>query len=334
MNILFSCVGRRTYLLKYFREQLQDDDIIVGTDMQLSAPALSEADFKEKMPAIYSKNYIDKTIEICKKYKIDLLISLNDLDLPVLSASRSRFNKIGTTLLISSDKVIDICFDKNKTARFFEKIGLKTPKTYIDLSEAKKAIETGELTFPVVLKPRWGSGSFGIEFPGDIEDMEISYKSIKKKIKNSCFSQISSLSNQEIIIQEYIHGKEYGLDILNNLKGEYQFTSVKEKLSMRAGETDKAITTDNKELRDIGSKIGSALGHVANLDCDILENNGSFYALELNPRFGGGFPFSYEAGANFPAAIIAWFKGKDFPKSSLEPRYNKTYAKCDYLVEI
>ena len=334
MNILFSCVGRRTYLLKYFREQLQDEDIIVGTDMQLSAPALSAANYAKKVPSIYSENYIDKTIEICKKYKIDLLISLNDLDLPVLSKSRCRFDKIGTTLLISSDKVIDTCFDKDKTARFFANIGLNTPKTYVDLSKAKEAIKTGELTFPIVLKPRWGSGSFGIEFPEDIKEMDMAYKFIKKKIKSSCLSEVSSLSNQEIIFQEYICGKEYGLDILNNLKGEYQFTSVKEKLSMRAGETDKAITVDNKSLRDMGAKIGSALGHVANLDCDILESKGSYYALELNPRFGGGFPFSYEAGANFPGAIISWFKGIAFPKSSLEPQYNKAYAKCDYLVEI
>ena len=29
-----------------------------------------------------------------------------------------------------------------------------------------------------------------------------------------------------------------------------------------------------------------------------------FKAIEINPRFGGGYPLSYAAGANFPKMII------------------------------
>ena len=68
-------------------------------------------------------------------------------------------------------------------------------------------------------------------------------------------------------------------------------------------------------------------------DCDILERNGVYYVLELNPRFGGGFPFSYEAGVNMPGAIISWAKGLEFDTSNLHPKYGKLFAKCDYLIE-
>ena len=120
----------------------------------------------------------------------------------------------------------------------------------------------------------------------------------------------ASVGEDYIMIQQMILGKEYGLDIMNDFEGNNVGVSVKQKLAMRAGETDKAITVDNEEIRSIGAKIGQTLRHIGNLDCDILEQDGNYYVLEFNPRFGGGFPFSYEAGVNLPKAYIEWAKGK------------------------
>ena len=124
-----------------------------------------------------------------------------------------------------------------------------------------------------------------------------------------------------------------GLDIMNDLEGNHVAVSVKRKLAMRAGETDKAVTVDNAEIRQIGAVIGQNLKHIGNLDCDILERDGAFYVLELNPRFGGGYPFSYEAGVNMPKALIEWAQGHEVNPDILKPVYGKTFAKCDYLVE-
>ena len=70
------------------------------------------------------------------------------------------------------------------------------------------------------------------------------------------------------------------------------------------------------------------------MDCDILERDGQYYVLELNPRFGGGYPFSYEAGVNLPKAIIEWLKGNEINSSILQPQYGRMFAKCDNVVEI
>ena len=332
MNILFTCAGRRTYLLKYFKEQLNGDGKVIATDMQLSAPALSAADFAEQVPAVYAENYIDVTLDVCKKHDVKLLISLNDLELPILSADRARFEEIGVTLVVSEQEAIDICFDKFKTAEFIKSLGLKTPLTYTDFNQAVAAIEAGTLKFPLVLKPRWGSGSIGIEFVEDMEEMEIVYHLLQKKIKKTILAT-ASVGDDYILIQEKIAGPEYGLDIMNDLKGNHIAVSVKQKLAMRAGETDKAVTVDNAEIREMGAVIGKNLKHIGNLDCDILERDGDYYVLELNPRFGGGYPFSYEAGVNMPKAIIEWAKGNEIDPSILKPVYGKTFAKCDYLVE-
>ena len=333
MNILFTCAGRRTYLLNYFKEQLKGEGEIIATDMQLSAPALSAADIKIQVPGVYAEDYIDKTLDICKKHDVDAIISLNDLELPILSENKHKFEDLGVKVIVSSPKVIDISFDKFKTAQFIEKIGLKAPKTFVNYDEAIKALESGILNFPLVLKPRWGSGSIGIEFVNNMEELEEVYNSLLKKVKKSILST-ASIGDEYILIQEKIEGQEYGLDIMNDLKGNNRGVSVKKKLAMRAGETDKATTVDNPKLREIGKIIGENLKHIGNLDIDVFEKDGEYFVLELNPRFGGGFPFSYEAGVNFPRAIIEWIKGNEIDDSILIPQYNKTFAKCDYLVEV
>lgn len=333
LNILFTCAGRRTYLLKYFKEQLGDEGKIVATDMQLSAPALTAADVKLQVPAVYADDYLDKTLQICKDNDIKAVICLNDLELPILATNRDRFESIGALPIVSSPEVIDICFDKYQTARYVKALGLNTPKTHINLDKALDALKEGSLMFPLVLKPRWGSGSIGIEFVNDVDELTETYVMLLKKVKKSILATASQ-GDEFILIQEKIEGQEYGMDVMNDFEGNNRGVSVKKKIAMRAGETDKAQTVDNAAIRAIGRKLGTSLHHIGNLDVDIFERDGEYYVLELNPRFGGGFPFSYEAGVNFPKAIIEWLKGNEIEDSILIPKYGKTFAKCDYLVNV
>ena len=334
MNILFTCAGRRTYLLKYFKENLSESDKIVATDMQLSAPALQVADVKLQVPAVYDPEYIPITLQICKEQKIDALFSLNDLELPILAENKAQFEAIGVTVVVSDPHVIDIAFDKYKTAQWVESLGLASPKTYICLEDVKKALDTGEIAFPLFMKPRWGSGSIGLESIADLEELDIYYGLLMKKIKKTILATVS-VGDDYILIQEKLTGSEFGLDVMNDLNENNIAVSVKQKLAMRAGETDKAVTVDIPAVREIGQKIGEQLRHIGNLDVDIMQrSNGDYCVLELNPRFGGGYPFSYEAGVNMPKAIIEWVRENQVEPSILHPIYNKTFSKNDYLMEI
>ena len=334
MNILFTCAGRRTYLLKYFKENMLPEDKVVATDMQLSAPALQVADVKIQVPAVYAPEYIDVTLEICKKYAIDALISLNDLELPILATQKSRFEELGVTVIVSDPWVIDIAFDKYLTTQWVENLGLKAPKSYVNMKSVKEAFKRKEIHFPLFLKPRWGSGSIGLETVEDIEELEIVYGLLLKKIKKTILAT-ASVGQEYILIQEKLTGNEYGLDVINDLKRNNVTVSVKQKLAMRAGETDKAVTVDLPEVREIGTIIGQNLKHIGNLDVDIMQrSNGDYCVLELNPRFGGGFPFSYEAGVNLPKAILTWLRGEYVPKEMLQPEYGRMFSKNDYLMEI
>ena len=334
MNILFTCAGRRTYLLKYFKENMAEGDKVVATDMQLSAPALQAADVKLQVPAVYDPEYVKITLRICEEQKIDALISLNDLELPILAENKAKFEALGVKVIVSDPQVIDIAFDKYKTALWVESLGLVAPKSYVRLADVKEALAKGEIEFPLFMKPRWGSGSIGLESIADMEELDIYYNLLMKKIKKTILAT-ASVGDEYIMIQEKLTGNEFGLDIMNDLTGKNVAVSVKQKLAMRAGETDKAVTVDLPEVREMGKKIGESRGHIGNLDVDIMQRaDGAYCVLELNPRFGGGYPFSYEAGVNMPKAIIQWVKGEEVDPAILQPEYGKMFAKNDYLMEI
>jgi carbamoyl-phosphate synthase large subunit len=335
MNILFTCAGRRTYLIEYFRAALEQNDRIIAADMQITASAMAVADKAIVVPEVYSYDYLDVILDICRREKINALLSLNDLELPILASAKNHFNKIGVKLILSSEKVIDTCFDKYKTTLFCENFNLRFPKTFMSLDQAVNAIGKGILTFPVVVKPRWGSASIGIEFPGTLEELDLVYRLVTIKVSKGILHEASKKHlDKSVLIQEKISGTEYGLDILNDFNGKPMQVYIKEKLAMRAGETDKAILRNKPKLEKLGLKIGLCLGHSGNLDCDIFESDGVHYIIEMNPRFGGGYPFSHMAGANYPAAICAWLKEHAYDFKNFKKEYNQPFAKYDTLIRV
>ena len=335
INILFTCAGRRNYLINYFKDAIKGQGKIFAADMNLSAPAMVDADEAILVPSIYNDHYITELKNIIAIHKIDAIISLNDLELPILSKHKDELEATGAKVIISSKHVIDIAFDKVETFNFLNRIGLKTPQTYTTIKETEIAINNGILKFPLVVKPRWGSASIGIDFPETQEELDLSFKLQQLKLKRSILSTVSAHDiNNAILIQEKMDGKEYGMDIVNDFEGNYYGTFVREKISMRSGETDTAMSVIDDRFDSIGRIISEHLKHIGSLDCDVFITNDELYVLELNPRFGGGYPFSHEAGINTAAIYIEWLKG-----SSLIDRFNNykadvLFSKCDRMLEI
>ena len=335
LHILFTCAGRRNYLINYFRDALKGRGKVFAIDMSDTAPAMVDADVAITVPSVYDINYIPSLIEIIQIHKINAIISLNDLELPILSRHLKYLQSTGVKVLVSSESVIDIAFDKIKTFNFIKSIGLKTPLTFTSLKEANDALKTNKITYPVVVKPRWGSASIGIDFPETYEELNLSFKLQHIKLKKSILNIVSQQdANNAILIQENMNGQEYGLDIVNDFEGNYFGTFVRKKINMRSGETDKAISVIDDRFNKIGEIISSNLKHIGILDCDIFVSNNEFYILELNPRFGGGYPFSHEAGINIAAIYIDWlFDEKDI-KQHNKYKSGMLFSKCDKILKI
>lgn len=335
LNILFTCAGRRNYLINYFKEAIGDKGKIYAADMTLSAPAMVDADVAILVPNIYSEDYIDNLKSIVKDHSINAIISLNDLELPILSKHKGEFEAYGAKVIVSDEHVIDLTFDKLKTYHFLKDNGFHTPKTFANLEDAIVALEAQEIRFPLVVKPRWGSASIGIDFPEDIEELRLSYQLQKLKLKKSILNNVSDQDiDHAIIIQEQIDGIEFGMDIVNDFDCNYFGTFTREKFSMRGGETDKAISRTGEQYDELGRKISKHLKHLGSLDCDIFVAEDKIYVLELNPRFGGGYPFSHEAGINLAAIYLAWLQGTKEVSHFNNFESGKLFSKCDRLIEI
>jgi carbamoyl-phosphate synthase large subunit len=219
--------------------------------------------------------------------------------------------------------------------RFLNSIGCLTVRTYVTVEAAIEALNSGELSFPLVVKPRWGSGSIGLEFVENKRELELAYEFSLMRMKRAIISRQSSVDpHASVLIQPKIEGTEYGLDIVNDLNGRNTCVLARRKLRMRSGETDKAITVADRMLTAIGTVIGRKLGHVGNLDCDVIYNDTGCYVIDMNPRFGGGYPFSHMAGANVPAALICWSLGIEPDPSWLRVKPSVAGAKCDRLIRI
>ena len=335
MNILFTCAGRRNYLIQYFRDALNGKGKIIAVDADPLAPALQDADLKFTVPGVYESEYVRELLKLCSEQEVDLVISLNDLELPVLANHREEFERLSVSLLISEQRVIDVCADKLATSKFLVDNGFDTPVTYADLGQVKLDLQAGILNFPLMVKPRWGSASIGLAPVYSLDELERAFETTRLTVARSALDALSNADQDgSVIIQEYIKGDEFGLDVLNNFDGKFECVFAKQKLGMRAGETDRAILSEDSRLHDIGARLGRSLAHTGNLDTDVFFAGERVLVLELNPRFGGGYPFSHELGARYPTALLSWAAGIDYDCGQQSRRSETVVAKCDRLIQI
>lgn len=293
MNILITSVGSRNKIVQYFKKELGKSGKVIVTDMSDLAPAIYDADKFYLVPKIDSPNYIDKLLEICKKEKIDCLFALIDPELSLISKNTEKFIKIGTTPLISSYEAVELAFDKYKMFKYLESNGFKTAKTYIDKSAFYKDLNNNEISFPVFVKPIKGSASVNISKVNTKEEIELLFNLY-----------------DDLIIQEYLDGQEIGADVYADpISKKVVSIFTKEKIKMRAGETDKARSFKDKKLFQLIKQVVEKIGYVYMIDMDIFKINGEYYISEINPRFGGGYPHAYESGVNFPKLIVNSMNG-------------------------
>lgn len=318
MNILLTSAGRRTYMVEYFKQALCGKGKVYASNSVLTY-TLEQADEYVLTPNIYDEGYVTFLLKYCSKRHIDAIIPLFDIDLPVLAMNKALFDAIGVKVVVSDYEVTQICNDKWKTYEFLKSIGINQTPSYISLPEAKTAIRNMQLSYPLFVKPRWGMGSIGIYKVENEDELDVLYKKLHRDIFSSYLRYESSCDADScIIIQQAIHGQEYGIEVLNDFNKEYVATFAKKKIAMRSGETDIAETVDPAMFEQIGKTISEHLGHIANLDVDcFVTDTGDVYVLEMNCRFGGQYPFTHNAGVDVPSQIVKWLDGEDTDMSVL-----------------
>lgn len=311
MNILITSAGRRSYLVKYFIEALSGKGKVYAANSEYTI-SLQEADDYFITPLIYNSQYIQSLIDFCLKNQVKAIISVFDIDLLVLSKAKKYIESHGIKLLLSGEDVVGVCNDKWLTYKFLKENNIHTPNTFKDKNLLINAIKGKEIQFPIIMKPRWGMASMGIYVVNDIEELEFYYKKTLKDINQSYLKYESGLTPTEMVLfQELIKGQEYGLDIINDLNGNFVGVFPKSKISMRAGETDLGQTVSPLKFENLARDISSSLKHEVILSVDCFDYNEKKYVIEMNCRVSGHYPLSHLAGVNLPKQIIEWLEGKN-----------------------
>lgn len=288
MNILLLSVGTRNKIVQYFKQELSNEGKVIATDCSELAPALYEADQYYIVPKIDDKNYLKIILDICQKENIKGILSLIDPELSLLSKNKQRFLNIGVVPIVSNYEVVEQCFNKYAMYSYLKENGFKTPKSYIDKEKFYMDLEKGKIKFPVFVKPISGSASININKVMSKDEIEILFS-----------------HNGNLMIQEFMNGEEYGADVyIDLISKEIISVFIKQKIKMRAGETDKSVSIKDSKLFELIKLFVKTAGYMGVVDIDIFKIDGEYYISEVNPRFGGGFPHAYECGVNIPLMII------------------------------
>lgn len=306
MNILITCVGKRDYLVRWFKEALGSRGEVVAANSIAETTGMMAADYAYVVPPILDENYIEALLIICRKHQIKMICSLYDLDVLTLAYSQSKFSDEGILFVGPSIKTAEETFDKLGTLGFSKRLGIKHPKTFSSYEAAKAAIQAGELTFPVVIKPRFGMATIGVEIAQDHMEMDLIWRLIQYRIDAQRNKRLQINGSSDFIFQEFLNGVEYGIDVLKDFKGEFVAAFAKKKLQRSGGETDMAVTCNDSEIVAMARNISDNTECIGPIDIDLIDTPNGLYFLEVNPRFGGMYPFSHMAGANIPGILISW----------------------------
>lgn len=299
MNILILSVGTRNKIIRYFKQALRGKGSVIATDMSLLAPALYEADRHYIVPAMTSPDYLGVIFDICQRESVDGILSLIDPELSLLAKHASDFSRIGVTVVGSSYELCERSLDKFQMYQWLAAHRYPCAASYITAEDFRSALDRGEISFPVFVKPARGSASISVSQAHDLETASLLFR-----------------QGKHMMIQEYLHGQEIGADVyIDMLSGEAVSIFTKKKIKMRAGETDKAVSFLDPKLFCFIEQFVKEAGFRGQIDIDLFESEGTYYISEVNPRFGGGYPHAYECGCNHMPLIINNLNGLVNPKA-------------------
>lgn len=284
-NILITSAGRRVELVQAFQLELKKffpDAQVLATDMSPdSSVACQIADLALVVPTVTDVSYIDVLLDICLQYNIGMIIPTIDTELLLLSQYRKKFGENGIHIIISDIEMVKVCRDKRKTSKLFKDIGLTTPEIY----------SKDKIVFPCFSKPYDGScskGAVALLSPNQLLDSILNDK---------------KMMFMELIAPSFI---EYTVDAYYDKNSVLKCLVPRQRIEVRSGEVSKAVTQRNQLYDYLLPKLQLITGARGCLTIQVfakIEEN-SYFGLEINPRFGGGYPLSYSSGANYPSWLI------------------------------
>jgi carbamoyl-phosphate synthase large subunit len=290
MNVLVTAASRRVPLVQAFQSAIDTLGLpgrVIATDVNAYSPAVHMADRAYGVPLATDPGYIDAILDICKAERVTLVVPTIDDELPVFGDARERFRQIGAFVACSSAATADACNDKYETCTRLAALGVPAAKTWLPHEL------TATTDFPLFIKPRVGRGAVNAHVLRDGRDLAYHLGRI-----------------DEPIIQEYLSGPEFTIDVLCDLRGRPISIVPRERVVIRSGVIDRGRTVKSRPLMQLAEQVCDAFLFTGALNIQCRMRGGEAAVFEINPRFSGGIDLTIAAGADFPNLLVQMALGR------------------------
>lgn len=285
-NILISSAGRRVVLARLFRAGLAELGLpgeVMAADISPLSAAYCEAGTRFLVPRCTDPEFVPALLERCIEHDIRLVVPTIDTELPILAETREQFAAVGTTVAVSGPATVRTGQDKLHTHEWLERAGLPTVRQW-----TPETAPADPACYPLIAKPRFGSSSIGVHLLHGPDGLE-------------------PLRKSDYVIEEIARGNEHTVDVYVDRGGALVCAIPRRRLETRAGEVSKGVTVAHRGLLDLAGRVVAALDDaygVLNFQCFVDPETDRLAVIELNARFGGGFPLSDAAGAHVPRWMV------------------------------
>ncbi len=289
INVLITAASRRVPLVRAFRTAVEKfgKGRVITTDINPLSPALYFGHKHHIVPLTTDRHYIPIIESICDVEDVNLIVPTIDDELPIFGRVRSRFESIGVEVAISSERTGLICNDKYETFRFCQENDIPAPRTILAADVFPESLK-----YPVIVKPRFGRGSVNVFTVHNDEQLRLFLNYVP-----------------DAVVQEFVEGTEFTVDILSDFNGRVISVVPRERLVIRAGVSDKGVTRRNQAVIDFAMDVGERLQIVGAANIQCKQKDDQITLIEVNPRFSGGIPLTLASGADFASWMVQMCAG-------------------------
>ena len=287
-HVLVTCAGRRVSLVKAFLDAAHErGSKVVAADPDPLAPALVDVDVAVQMPRLDDPRYMERLLEVVREHTVGLVVPTIDTELALLAEHAAELEAAGATALISSPAFVAASGDKLLTAQTFSAHGVGVPRSW--LADELTPDHVAQLPPELVVKPRDGSSS---------KDVHVIHRS-------QVLQTLAMVPNP--IVQERLIGPEVTVDALLDLHGQPVHYVPRTRIKTLGGESIQGVTLSRDKHGPWIEKVLTAcseLGARGPVTLQYFDTERGPFLIEVNPRFGGGFPLTRAAGGDYPAWLL------------------------------
>lgn len=256
-----------------------------------NAAPLAADDFFQALTVADEAAYVKQMLDAVRRYGVDALIPLTDVEVDVLCSRKAEFLALGCILCTPDEPVVRLCRDKLIMAQRLEAAGVcRTIPTY--------AVENlpDPIPFPLMLKPRSGRSSQGQAVVSDRDQLAA-----------------AAARRDDYIAQPFMTGNIFTVDTARDAAGHTQTLVRQELLRTGNGLGTTVEVYDTHPLEATCAAIAREIGLVGVVNMEFIHHEGEYFFLEVNPRFSGGTGFSMQAGMDCAMLMLETQQGHAIP---------------------